>query len=95
MTDLITKRAAREISNRMGCIVTEIEHDIERNGFKVVCQFDTDSFDKNYLTLIHAIQFKNKQVTGFVSYDDLDCLTGHEPIKTEIGQECKNCKLRL
>ena len=95
MTDLITKRAAREISNRMGCIVTEIEQDIERNGFKVVCQFDTDSFNKNYLTLIHAIQFKNKQVTGFVSYDDLDCLTGHEPIKTEIGQECKNCKLRL
>jgi len=95
MTDLITKRAAREISNRMGCIVTEIEHHIESNGFKVVCQFDTDSFDRNYLTLIHAIQFKNRQVTGFVSYDDLDCLTGHQPIKTEIGQECKNCKLRL
>jgi hypothetical protein len=95
MTDLITKRAAREISNRMGCIVTEIEHVTERNGFKVFCQFDTDSFDKNYLTLIHAIQFKNRQVTGFVTYDDLDCLIGHEPIKTEIGQECKNCKLRL
>jgi hypothetical protein len=95
MTDLITKRAAREISNRMGCIVSEIEHDIESNGFKVVCQFDTDSFDRNYLTLIHAIQFKNRQVAGFVSYDDLDCLTGHEPIKSEIGQECKNCKLRL
>lgn len=95
MTDIITKRAAREISNRMGCIVTEIEHVTERNGFKVVCQFDTDSFDRNYLTLIHAISFKNRQVTGFVAYDDLDCLTGHQPIRTELGQECKNCKLRL
>ena len=95
MTDLITKRAAREISNRMGCIVTEIEHDAERNGFKVVCQFDTDSVDRNYLTLIHAIGFKNRSVTGFVAYDDLDCLTGHQPIKTEIGQFCEKCKLRL
>lgn len=95
MTDLITTRAAREISNRMGCIVTEIEHVTERNGFKVVCQFDTDSVDKNYLTLIHAIGFNNRTVTGFVSYDDLDCLTGHQPIKTEIGQFCEKCKLRL
>lgn len=95
MTDIITKRAAREISNRMGCLVTDIEHVTERNGFKVVCQFDTDSVDRNYLTLIHAIQFKNRQVTGFVAYDDLDCLTGHQPIRTEIGHECKNCKLRV
>lgn len=95
MTDLITTRAAREISNRMGCIVTEIEHVTERNGFKVVCQFDTDSVDKNYLTLIHAIYFKNRTVTGFVAYDDLDCLTGHQPIKTEVGEICSKCKLRL
>ena len=95
MTDLITKRAAREISNRMGCIVTEIEHVTERNGFKVVCQFDTDLVDRNYLTLIHAIQFKNRTVTGFVAYDDLDCLTGHQLIKTEVGEICSKCKLRL
>lgn len=95
MTDLITKRAAREIGERMCCLVTEIEHVTDRNGFKVVCQFDTDSIDRNYLTLIHAIQFNNRTVTGFVAYDDLDCLTGHQPIKTELGHECKNCKLRL
>ena len=95
MNDLITTRAAREISNRMGCIVTEIEHDTKRNGFNVVCQFDTDSVDRNYLTLIHAIGFKNRSVTGFVAYDDLDCLTGHQPIKTELGQFCEKCKLRV
>ena len=92
---ILETKAAREISNRMACIVTEIEHDTERNGFKVVCKFDTDSVDRNYLTLIHAIHFKNRSVTGFVAYDDLDCLTGHQPIKTEIGHECKKCKLRL
>lgn len=72
MTDIITNRAAKEISKRMNCIVTEIQHDDEHNGFNVVCQFDTELMDKNYLTLIHAIRFNNRTVTGFVAYDDLD-----------------------
>ena len=90
----LVKRAATEISNRMGCIVTEIEHDEGRNGFNVVCHFDDDLFE-NYLTLIHAIQFSNRMVTGFVSYDDLDCLTGHKPVQREIGVFCETCKKRL
>lgn len=73
MTDIITNKAAQEISSRMGCDITEIEHEVGQ-GFVVSCEFDRDIVDRNYLTLIHAIQFNNRIVKGFVSYDDLDCM---------------------
>lgn len=72
--DIITQRAATEISDRMGCVVKEIEWTDQPEGFNVICEFNSDKMKSNYLTLIHAIQFNNRLVHGFVAVDDLDCL---------------------
>lgn len=72
LTDHIIQRAAKEISIRNGCIVHEIEPIDEPCGVVVSCKFESGYLERNYLTLVHSIDFSNKVVKGFVSVDDLD-----------------------
>lgn len=65
-------KAANEFSERQGCNILTIEPCTtgKEIGYNITAEMV--EMKRNYFTLIHAINFNNRVVRGFVSLDDLD-----------------------
>ncbi len=78
--------AKSEFESRASCTVLAIEqkHSEQHGwGFEICAKVNVRKWDKNYFTIIRAIDFDSWVVCGFVAENEFDCI-----IRFKRNKEC-------